>query len=61
MNDEQHWIVKAGIVTGYVVIAIFCALIIFVVYRGGVHWSSLGGVVVFVAILYAMIRELRAP
>jgi len=61
MNDEQHWVVKAGIVSGYVVIAIFSALTIFIVHREGLHWRSVGGSLVFVAIIFAMIRELRAP
>jgi hypothetical protein len=61
MNHEQHWIVTAGMISGYIVIASFCVVATVAVYRDGFQWRYIGGLAITVAIIYGIMCELRAP
>ena len=61
MSHEQHWIVKAGIVSGYIIIAIVCAVTTIAIYHNGFHWTYIGGLAMIAAIIMAWVWELRTP
>ena len=38
MGDKQHWIVTAGLISGYIILTILGIAATAAVYRHGFHW-----------------------
>jgi hypothetical protein len=60
MNHERGWMVTAGTVSGYIIIAILCLGTIAAVYVHGLRWRYVTSLAIAVFV-YGIVRELRRP
>ena len=61
MSNEQGWMVTVGLISGYIILAIFGLLAMVMMYVHGFHWRSIIGLGLSASGIYEIMCELRKP